>query len=131
MKQCRSRRVTPVAGLVALLAACAGGPGVQGPPPRPGEEVTTWVRMEAGFAGQTIYFRNNMDVPVLIEAVEIYDCMNVGRSGCQYFTPNLLLPARSIADFMTLIPADQNRSYRFQYRYNYRAAPELVEEAGE
>ena len=108
---------------VAAVAGCAGGAGTQGPPARPGEELTTWVRMESGFAGQTIFFRNNTDVPLVIQAVEIYECTNVGRSGCQHFTPNLLLPPRSVVDFMTLVPADRDRPYRFAYRYNFTQAP--------
>ena len=104
---------------VALLSACASG-GVQGPPARPGEEVTTWVRMEQGFPGQSILFRNNTDSAVVIESVEIFDCLNVGRSACQYFNPQLVLPARGVFEFITLMPANPDRAFRFEYRYNFR-----------
>ena len=114
-----------LSGLAAacLLVGCASA-GVSGPPARPGEEVTTWVRMEQGFPGQTIYFWNNTDAPVVVETVELYDCVNVGRSACQYFRPELVLPPRAVSEFITLLPADPDRGHRFAYRYNFRALEE-------
>ena len=107
--------------LVLVQIGCASA-GTPGPPANPGEEVTTWVRMEQGYPGQTIMFRNNSDHAVVIETVEIYSCVNIGRAACQYLNPRIVLPARGVTEFMTLVPADPDRAWRFQYRYNSRPA---------
>ena len=115
-------RVLALAVIGVLAASCAGGQ--MGPPPKPGQEVATWVQMEQGYPGQTIYFRNDSNRPIIINQLEIYDCMNIGRSGCQFFNPGLIIQPRGVAQAFTLMPANRDRPFSFAYRYNYAEATE-------
>jgi|GEM_PF-5100604 len=70
-------RILLVAVLLSLLAGCAQGLSTLGPPPEPGQIVTGFTQELVDRPGYEVYLRNNVEYPVTITSLSIFECRNI------------------------------------------------------
>lgn len=92
---------------------------MQGPPARPGEVLTGFTEPFPTRPGYTLHLRNNLDEPVTVTALILYQCENV-LEPCTERDLGLVLEPGEVRRVARVEPADRERRFRYRWRWSYR-----------
>lgn len=113
------RPPVPLVALLSLaLGACTASQVTMGPPARAGEATTAFSEPLRDRAGFELFVRNNLDEPIRLTSITLYDCENV-RNGCTQWDPELTLDPGQVRRVYVAEPALRNQAFNYRWRYTY------------
>jgi hypothetical protein len=90
-----------------------------GPPARPGAVLTGFSEPTRDRPGFELYLRNNLEEPVKVTSITLYECENV-KGGCFQWDPELTLEPGEAKRIKVVEPALRNRGFTYRWRWTYR-----------